>query len=142
MRSFRLQAASTVQALLDSSDQSLPAHAWLHTLHCTLAFLDLRQHWPLLSVTKIQEKADSAPAQVPPLGTARPGACPYAHLRHTWSVMVEAASRLQTELALQMWLAKTETLAGLLIPQSLVLVKNQPALENTTGSPHSSVPGA
>ena len=68
----------------------------------------VRWVWPLLSGTKIQEKADSAPAQAPPPGTARTGACPYAHLRHTWLVMVEAASRLQTELAFQTWLAKSD----------------------------------
>ncbi len=58
--------------------------------------------------------------------TTYPGASPHAHLRHTWSVMVEAASRFQTELAFQTWLAKTdhraftyksETLAGLLSSQ-------------------------
>jgi hypothetical protein len=121
--SFNLQAATSVQSLLDSSDLSLPSHAWFHALHCALALLDLRQHWPRLVVSEIQEEADRAPAQVPRFITTYPGASPHAHLRHTWSVMVEAASRLQTELAFQSWLDKTvhrafsyksETLAGLL----------------------------
>ncbi len=92
---FSLQAAAAVQSLLDSPDLSQPSHAWLHALHSALSLLDLRQHWPRLVVTEIQEEAVRAPAQVLHFDTTYPGASPHAHLRHTRSVMVEAASRLQ-----------------------------------------------
>jgi hypothetical protein len=119
-----LQAATSIQALLDHPDLTMLTNSWLHALQGALAFLDLRDHWPRLQPETIQEWAAHHLVKALPPDSVPSGASQYAHLRHPWLTMVEAAARNQAEDAFRVWRAKTdhrahsyssETLAGIII---------------------------
>jgi hypothetical protein len=97
-----------MQVLLDHPVLSMPPNSWLHALQGALSFLELRDHWLRIQPETIQEWASHHMGKALPLDPAPCGASQYAHLRHPWFTMVEAAARNQAEDAFSVWLAKTD----------------------------------